>query len=243
MKKSERIFAAAKKGSVLELLVYDIIGQDWYGDGICVANVAAQIKDAGEFESFVVRINSPGGNMFEGVAIANLLRAQKKPVAVFVDGVAASAASVLAMAGDTISMGQGTMMMIHNASTYTYGAAAELRKTADTLDKASASMAETYATRTGKPVAEIQSLMDAETWLSAADCVEQGFATGLITRSDEETTNALALASTFTKHFANAPDFGAPTDILSDPQPVAEAPVDWEGQLSVFRKRLELIGK
>src|SRR6185437_6908370 len=102
-----RKFEAAKKDSTLELMVYDSIGASWFTDGVTASRVAEKIKSAGDFSAITVRINSPGGNVFEGVAIANLLRAQGKPVAVVVDGVAASAASVIAMAGDTISMGQG----------------------------------------------------------------------------------------------------------------------------------------
>ena len=157
-----RIFAAAKKDTVLEVLIYDVIGYDWWTDGGCtVATLAAQIKAAGEFSSLSVRINSPGGDVFEGVAIGNLLRAQGKPVAVHVDGIAASAASVIAMAGDTICMGQGSMMMIHNAWTTASGNAAELRKVADTLDKVSSSIAETYTAKTGRPMSEIQPMLDA----------------------------------------------------------------------------------
>jgi ATP-dependent Clp protease protease subunit len=239
----KRVFASAKKGSVLEVLIYDVVGYDWYGDGITVANLSTQIKAAGDFESFCIRINSPGGDVFEGVAIANLLRAQGKPIAVHIDGVAASIASVIAMAGDTICMGQGSMMMIHNAWTYTAGSAAELRKTADTLDKISGSLAETYVTRTGKTLEVIQALMDAETWLSAEECVAEGFATEVVSRAEEDRNEALALAAAFSRQFAKAPRFEAATPEPEQvPAPPEAPPIDWEGQLAVRRKQLDLAG-
>lgn len=232
---SKRIFAAEKKGSTLEILVYDIIGADWFGEGVTVAGVAAEIKSAGAFDSISVRINSPGGAVFEGVAIANLLRAQGKPVSVVVDGVAASAASVIAMAGDTVAMGQGAMMMIHNAWTMVAGDAGDLRKMADTLDKISASLAETYIAKTGKSAEEIKTLMDAETWMSAEECVSSGFADSVVARSEEEKAKAMALAATYADKFTNAPNLGH----VEDPGPKGEAPeVDWEGPLEVYRKRL-----
>lgn len=233
----KRIFAAAKKGSVLELLVYDTIGADWFGEGVTAKGVAAQMKAAGDYSSIRARINSPGGDVFEGVAIGNLLRSSGKPVAVIVDGVAASAASVIAMAGDTISMGQGAMMMIHNAWTITAGDAGSLRKTADTLEKVSASIAETYTTKTGKDAAAMQALMDAETWLSAEDCVREGFATEVAPQSAEDQKQARALAASFHMQFANTPDFGT-VEPEETPEPVAA--VDWEGDISIRRKRLEL---
>jgi len=193
MKNQKPYFKAAVKGDTLEMLVYGEIGKNWDGCGVSASDIKKQIDNAGAFDKISLRINSPGGDAFEGIAIHNLIRAQKKPVEVCVDGLAASSASIVAMAGDTITMGSNAMMMIHNAWSVAAGNAAELRKMADTLDKVSASIAQTYVDKTGKTLDEIKSLMDDETWMSAEDCVKMSFATGVTGDNPE----AIALAKTF----------------------------------------------
>lgn len=190
-------FRAAKQADgTLELLVYEEIGVDWWtGGGVTAKSVKEQIDKAGSFSKIAVRINSPGGDAFEGVAIYNLLRSTGKSIEVFVDGIAASSASIIAMAGDTISMGHNAMMMIHNAWSMCVGEAADLRKMADVLDKVSGSIAQTYVDRTGRSADEVKALMDAETWMSAEDCVRDGFATAIAEVPDGN--KALALAREF----------------------------------------------
>ena len=124
-----------------------------------------------------MRLNSPGGDAFEGVAIFNVLKNYGKPVNVAVDGLAASAASIIAMAGDTITMGEGSMLMIHNAMGIAMGNASDLRQLADTLDSVSASIADIYVTRTGNSKTSVLDMMSAETWMSATEAVKNGFAT------------------------------------------------------------------
>jgi ATP-dependent protease ClpP protease subunit len=182
----------------LELLVYEEIGQDWWSDtGITAKSVKQEIDTAGPFTQIAIRINSPGGDAFEGVAILNLIRAQGKPVAVFVDGIAASAASIVAMAGDTRVMGSGAMMMIHNAWSSCVGYAEDMRKMADTLDKVSASVAQAYVDRAGLTPEKAKELMDAESWLGASEALELGLATGITEPAPEDVTKALALARSF----------------------------------------------
>jgi ATP-dependent Clp protease, protease subunit len=210
--------AAVQSDGTLEMPVYEEIGEnDWTGGGVTATSVKQQMDDAGPYSKIVMRINSPGGDAFEGVAIHNLIRAQKKPVEVCIDGIAASSASIIAMAGDTITMGHNAMMMIHNAWSACVGDAADMRKTADTLD-------------------DIKALMDAETWMSADDCIREGFATQLA--QDDDDDSAMALARQFKalgklKHLpeqlkasgdpepAPAPD---PQDPTSDPDPAPEEP-------------------
>lgn len=168
---------SAKKDSTLELTMYGDIGASWDGTGITADMVSSAIKSESAFDNISVCINSPGGDAFEGVAIYNVLRSAGKPVSVSVDGVAASAAATVAMAGDTITMGTGAMLMIHNASTLCFGEASDMRTWADTLDKVSASMGEVYVSRTGQDAAAIKKLMDAETWMSADGAIAGGFAT------------------------------------------------------------------
>lgn len=187
-------FRAAVKDETLDLQIYEDIGADWFGEGLTAKTVKQRIDGAGKFARISVRINSPGGDAFEGVAIMNLLRAQKKPIDVYVDGIAASAASMVAMAGDTITMGRGAMMMIHNALMLCFGHAKDLREGADLLDQVSASMAQVYVARTGKSAEEIKAMLDAETWMSAQECIDNGFATALV---DDDNDDAMALAKTF----------------------------------------------
>jgi ATP-dependent Clp protease protease subunit len=189
--------AALKPDGTLELLVYEDIGEDWWsGSGVTAKTIKQEIDAAGAFTKIAVRINSPGGDAFEGVAIFNLLRAQAKPIAVFVDGIAASAASVVAMAGDTRVMGSGAMLMIHNAWSQCVGYADDMRKMADVLDKVSTSVAETYIKRGGLTADKAKELMDAESWLSAADALALGLATG-VAEPEPQDANALALARSF----------------------------------------------
>lgn len=114
--------------------------------------------------------------MFEAVAIYNLLRGLGKPVNVYVDGVAASAASVIVMAGDTVTMGEGAVIMIHNAMTMVFGNGDELRQMAATLDTISGSIADIYVAHTGQDKKAVQKLMDAETWMDATEAIGKGFA-------------------------------------------------------------------
>jgi ATP-dependent protease ClpP protease subunit len=198
---------AAVKARVLEILIYEQIGKDWWdGSGVSAGTVADAIKAAGVFDSISLRINSPGGSCFDGVAIFNLLRSQGKPIDVFVDGYAASAASVIAMAGDTISMGTGSMLMIHNAMWGVYGDAAALRKAADDIENVSVTVGTIYVQRTKNDAAMVKALMDAETWMGPEEAIKQGFADKQITRSDDEVSQAKALIQQFNlKVFQHAP--------------------------------------
>lgn len=128
-----------------------------------------------------VEINSPGGDVFAGLAIYNGLRASGKKINVKVLGLAASAASLVAMAGDTIEMPENAFMMIHNPWGFAMGGADEMRNTADVLDKIGAGLVSTYAKRTGKSAEEIAALLDAETWMTAQEAVDAGFATSVTT--------------------------------------------------------------
>jgi ATP-dependent Clp protease protease subunit len=189
---SSRVLAAAS--NTLEITIYGDIGEDfWTGEGITPASVKKQMDAAGKFDQLSVRINSPGGSAFDGVAIYNVLRSAGKPVAVIVDGLAASAASIIAMAGDTVTMGRGSMLMLHNPWTIAVGNSADLHAQAVVLEKIADSMNDVYVTRSGKTKDEIKAVLDAETWLSAQDAVDQGFADSIA----EGSAKALAAAKEF----------------------------------------------
>jgi ATP-dependent protease ClpP protease subunit len=164
---------AAASGAV-ELLIYDAIGADMWGEGVTAKSVVAALADAGD-KPVVARINSPGGDVFDGMAIYNALRGHAAGVTVRVDGLAASAASVIAMAGEC-TMAQASQMMIHNSWALAIGNKADMRKMADTMDKIDGQMAAVYAAKSGRPAEDMQALMDAETWLTAQEAVDAGLA-------------------------------------------------------------------
>jgi ATP-dependent Clp protease protease subunit len=168
-------FRAEVNGKNLKLEIYDQIGPSWAGM-IDAKSVSKAIADAGKINTIDVHINSPGGSVWEGLAIFNILKDHKAKVAVKVDGVAASSASVIAMAGDTISMPKNALMMIHNPWTFAMGYEDELRKQADVLGKHKTAIIETYLTKSTKSREEISQLMDDETWFTGDEAAEAGFA-------------------------------------------------------------------
>jgi ATP-dependent protease ClpP protease subunit len=172
-------FKAQAGEGCLNLEIYDVIGQDFFGEGITASMVSDAIKNAESLNGVHVSLNSPGGDLFEGVAIYNLLKACGKPVSVNVLGLAASAASLVAMAGDTITMQLGTQMMVHEAIAITAGFAADMRKMADILDSVTASAADIYVAKTGLSKEKVLALMADETWMSPEDAMKNGFATSI----------------------------------------------------------------
>lgn len=135
-----------------------------------------ELDDLGKINTLNIYINSPGGDVFEGNTIMNMLKRKKCIKNVYIDGLAASIASVIAMAGDKIIMPSNSMMMIHNAWTYAAGNSNELRKLADDLDKVNASIRQTYLDKAGDKLDEetLITLMDNETWLTAQECYNYG---------------------------------------------------------------------
>lgn len=176
---------AASDAAPNVITVYDVIGYDWWTDGgVTVNRIDAALRKIGEQADVEVHINSPGGDMFEGVAIYNRLRAHGGKVTVKVMGLAASAASIIAMAGDERLIGDGAFLMIHNAWVWAAGNRNELRDVADWLEPFDAAMVDVYAARTGQTAAAVSAWMDAETWLNSSLAIERGFATGLVDRAD-----------------------------------------------------------
>lgn len=168
-----------------ELLLYGPISEtSWWGDEVTPAQFNSDLAALGEIKTLKVRINSPGGDVFAAAAIHNSLKNHAARVEAYVDGWAASAASVVAMAGDEVIMPATSMMMIHNPASFVFGDARDMRATADVLDKVRDSIIAAYEAKTGKPRAELINLMNSETWMTAKDAVELGFAD----RIDEQAT-------------------------------------------------------
>lgn len=155
-----------------EVMLYDEIG-GWFGS--TADELIAELRQI-TAPRMRVRVNSPGGSVFEGIAIANALRSHPASVTVQVDGIAASIASVIAMAGDRVEMAPNTMMMIHDASGLAMGNAADMEEMAELLDLISDNIADAYAQRAGGTRAEWRARMQAETWYLPEDAVANGLA-------------------------------------------------------------------
>lgn len=164
---------------VPELLIYGPISDyTWWGDEVTPKDFDDELRALGDIDKLNVRINSYGGSLFAGYAIYNTIRRHASDVTVYVDGIAASAASIIAMAGNKIVMPLGSYLMIHNPMEVLWGYynAAELQKMAEDLDAVRDGMVGIYSQRTGKSREDVISLLDAETWMHADSAVENGFA-------------------------------------------------------------------
>lgn len=165
----------AKGPKAAELLIYEDIGEGWFG-GLSAKQFAEDLKALGTLDELDVRINSYGGAIFDGFAMYSTLARHRARKTVHVDGVAASSASVIAMAGDEIRVAANGFVMIHNPWGFAQGYADELRKQADLLDQVRGAIAGVYTARTGQSVEKVLELMDAETWMGADDALALGFA-------------------------------------------------------------------
>ncbi|CZU49171.1 head maturation protease, ClpP-related [Enterobacter hormaechei] len=175
--------------------VFDVIGQDYWGEGVTAKRIAGALR-AMNGADVTVNINSPGGDMFEGLAIYNLLREYEGLVTVKVLGIAASAASIIAMAGDDIQIGRGAFLMIHNCWVYAMGNRHDFAELAQSLEPFDNAMADIYAARSGLDMAAVQKLMDAESYIGGSDAVAKGLADSLLSAdavSDGDESPAAAL--------------------------------------------------
>ena len=169
----------------ISLKLYDTIGDDGCGGGI----TTAQIEEALNNESnkpLNIYINSYGGEVFEGFAIYNMLKRYKGFKTVIVDGIAASIASVIAMCGDKVVMNEASMMMIHNASGVCIGNAEEMQKVVNALEQMNEVIKDVYRARTNLTDERLEELMNNETFMSAKECVEYGFADTILENNSEE---------------------------------------------------------
>ncbi len=168
----------AKGNKHAEVLIYEDVGEGWFG-GISAKRFGDDLKALGDLQTIDVRINSYGGDVFDGLAIYNTLVQHKAKVTTHVDGVAASIASIIAMAGAEIHIAENAWIMIHDAWGMAVGNAAEMRRQADLLESVSAKLADVYVSRTGQSAAAVRQMMADETWLSAGDAIDKGFASSL----------------------------------------------------------------
>ena len=199
----------AKANDTAEISIYDEIGF-W---GVSAASFAQDLKDCGNnIKQINLHIHSPGGDVFDGIAIYNLLKNHPANVTVYIDGLAASMASVIAMAGNEVIMPENAMMMIHKPWGIQGGDAEDMRKYADLLDKVENTLIPAYANKTGKTPEELAEMLSAETWLNGKECVEQGFADKLA----EPLVAMASIKSRKLEDFENMPK--AMKDMLFKPQ-------------------------
>lgn len=197
-----------------EVMIYDEIG---------FLGVTAQdfVKDLQDIQGAIdLHINSKGGDVFDGIAIYEALKNRTEPVNVFIDSLAASAASFIAMAGDHISIGRNAQMMIHDAHGIAIGSAKDLKETADLLDKASNNIADIYAQRAGGTVDKWRAAMRDEKWYSADEAVSAG------------------LADEVAQPKAKLKDLTSETNWIAN-APVEDLTLDPEAIVAAFRKVIE----
>jgi ATP-dependent Clp protease protease subunit len=187
-----------KGNKTAEILIYDSIGASFMG-GISAQEFAKDLKALGSLDTINVRINSDGGNVFEGITIYNTLVRNGAKIIVDIDGVAASIASIVAMSGSTIRMGNNAMFMVHNPWMIADGEASDFREKADLLDKVRDQLITTYVSRSKIDADTISDLMHAETWMSAQEALDYGLI-------DEITEELKMAACVHRERFKNAPD-------------------------------------
>ena len=212
----------AKDDKSGELTLYgEIANYSWFGDEVTPKQFKADLDALGDIEALDIYINSAGGDVFAGQAIHSMLKRHKARKTVHIDGYAASIASVVAMAGDEIVMPKNAMMMIHNAWTRTAGNAKDFRKMADDMEKIDGVLADVYVEKTGLPTERIREMMDAETWMTAEEARENGFAT--------QVTEPVAIAASDLNldRYRNAP---RPEPTQPPEQEPAEQPNDSGGE-------------
>ncbi len=175
----------------MDIYLYDVIGDEWYGDGAATAKgLRAELAKASGDEPITLRINSPGGDVMEAVTMAELLGEYGGKVTAKIDGLAASAASYLAATVGEVSIASGGLYMIHNPWSLCVGEAAEMRREADLLDKVRENLVAQYEQRSALSTDEVRNAMDAETWYTADEAMEAG----LVDSVSESTAKAMRVS-------------------------------------------------
>ena len=208
--------AGGKKG---ELYLYgEISDVSWFGDEVTPAQFQKDLSALGDIDTLDVFINSPGGDVFAGITIYNMLKRHKAAKTIHVDGLAASSASIVAMAGDRVVMPRAATMMIHNAWALAVGNKARMRAMAEELERIDGQLAGIYADRTGKDAATVAAWMETERWMSGEEALADGFA------DEIEEGKAIAACADLDKYLAqyqHPPQGLAPPE--KDPESEPEA--------------------
>lgn len=207
-----------------DMILYGTIGSDEWWDDICDKTFKEDIANLGEVENINLHINSPGGSVFAAVAIANTLKNHKAKVTAYIDGLAASAATIITSACDVVKMPKNALFMIHNPLTWAYGNKQELEKTGILLDKVKDSILETYLAKAkDKTKEELSVLMDEEKWFNAEEAKEYGFIDEIVGEMEKPQNvnnllivNSLAFDISKFKNFPNSRPAISPKNIKDE---------------------------
>ena len=210
-----------------EIVIYDEIGKSWWGeDTVSAKSFLDELTALGEVDQIDLRINSPGGDVFDGVAIHNAIKNHKANVTAYVDGLAASAASFIAMAANKIVMPANSFMLVHGASGFSFGNADDMRAVAEDLDRIDKSLTATYAARSKSSNAKVKALMKEDRLMDASEAKEWGFADEVIAEKKMAANYSLRLLPQ-----AAAEKIRAETgEGQGDPPPPAPKPEETGGQ-------------
>lgn len=216
-KREKQAVSMVRNGADATIYIYDIIDPYW---GVSAKGVIADIAAAGDATTLHVRINSPGGSVFESRAIIEAIKRFPGTSIAHIDSVAASAATSCALACDEVEISDGGFFMIHNASCMAYGDKADLRETADLLEKVEGVISAEYAAESGQSVEQIVQWMEAETWFTAAEAIAAGFVDRLAATATETASNTWNLAA-----FDKAPKALLQPAPKEEPAPPAAPPI------------------
>lgn len=216
LEKIERKFEAKynEETNTTEITIYGVIGDSWFEESISASDIDQALKEAKG--DIVIRLNSPGGDAFDGIAIYNRLKQHKGKVTIYVDGWACSAASVIAMAADELVMGLGAMMMIHEAWSIVWGSKTDMRKEAQVLEELEEGIIDIYMTKAKVSREEIRQMVDEETWFSAQKAVDIGFADSVVDDRDEKINQLKAQVANLRNELAQLKN----QDQTNEPTPV-----------------------
>lgn len=198
-----------------ELMLYGDIAESFWGDTISAKEVTEYLADL-DVENIDVYINSNGGAVDTAIAINNALRRHKAKVTVNIDGIAASAATLITCAGDTVRMPKNALFMIHNPSTIAMGDSEEMRKKADVLEKYKNSITETYLQKVNIDKEKLSELMDNESWLSAEEALKYGFIDEIIENTDIQVVENKVISNNMVFNMAEFKNFNVDKNIKNN---------------------------
>lgn len=232
-----------------EVYIYEEIGQDfWTGSGITAKGFAEQLDALGPVDSITVRINSPGGSVFDGNAIYNALVRHPAKVKVEIDGIAASAASYIAMAGDEINIAENGMVMVHRAHGGCMGNCQDMIEMADVLEKLDGSIAKIYADRTNRKLDTWLAKMDAETWFTADEAVKERLADSITPNKDKRSIVARFGREVWNRGASKHPEriaallkLDSQPENATEPEPTTEPAIDVDVMLASYNARAEVV--
>jgi ATP-dependent Clp protease protease subunit len=211
---SSQPFAIKNKSATkAEIILYAAIGESWFYDAVSAKQFSDELKALDPTVNHIdLRINSPGGDVFDGIAIYNRLKQHKAKVTVHIDGLAASIASIIALAGDEVIIGDGALYMIHLPWTFAMGNRTDLDNTINRLVDVEEQLVSIYAKKTGLDRLEIKQMLEAETWLDSEQAIEKGF----VDKKVEESVPIAASIFDKAKWINKAPrSFNSETKVVS----------------------------